>query len=39
LCLFGQPGLVSGRSCMNELKSQGKSFEISKREVWRPFRR
>src|ERR1035437_1114394 len=28
----------SGRSCMDELKSAGKSFEISKWEVWEAYR-
>src|SRR5882757_10548854 len=35
---FDQPGLL-GRSRVSEQKSQGKSFEISKWEVWEAFRR
>ncbi len=27
----------SGRSCVSELKLQGKSFDISKREVWEAY--
>jgi RNA-directed DNA polymerase len=27
----------SGRSCVDELKSEGKPFDISKREVWQAF--
>jgi hypothetical protein len=27
----------SGRSCVDELKSEGKPFDISKREVWKAF--
>jgi RNA-directed DNA polymerase len=35
VCSFDQPGpLGSGRSRVSELKSAGKSFGISKREVW-----
>jgi RNA-directed DNA polymerase len=36
LCLFDQPALT-GRSQVGELKARGKSFEISKREVWDAF--
>jgi RNA-directed DNA polymerase len=32
--LFDQPGFVPGRSRVSELKSSGRPFEISKREVW-----
>lgn len=37
LCLFGQLGMPR-RSCMDELKSSGKPFEISKKEVWEAYR-
>jgi hypothetical protein len=36
-CSHGQPE-IAGRSCVGRLKSQGKSFEISKWEVWEAFR-
>jgi hypothetical protein len=36
--LFGQPE-VSGRSWMDELKSPGKSFDISKWEVWEAYKK
>lgn len=32
-CSLGQP-VVAGRSYVDELKASGKSFQISKREVW-----
>jgi len=32
-------GQMPGRSQMGELKSSGKSFEISKQEVWKAFQR
>jgi RNA-directed DNA polymerase len=36
-CSHGQPE-IAGRNCVGRLKSQGKSFEISKQEVWEAFR-
>ena len=36
-CSLGQPE-IAGRNCVGRLKSQGKSFEISKWEVWEAFR-
>jgi RNA-directed DNA polymerase len=30
---------MSGRSCVSELTSSGKPFEISKREVWEAYER
>src|SRR4051794_14387877 len=34
VCSSDQPGAVLGGVVLSELKSTGKSFEISKREVW-----
>jgi hypothetical protein len=36
-CSPGQPE-IPGRNCVGTLKSQGKPFDISKREVWEAFR-
>lgn len=36
--MFSQPGFP-GRNCVGALKSSGKSFEISKREVWEAYER
>src|SRR6195952_3253252 len=37
--LFVQSTGMSGRSCVSELTSSGKPFEISKREVWEAYER
>ena len=37
--LFDQPGLGLGRSRVDELKSPGKPFDISKRAVWEAYQK
>jgi RNA-directed DNA polymerase len=38
-CSFDQPGLGPGRSRVDELKSPGKPFDISKRAVWEAYQK